>query len=159
MMMIMVYKSKTFAESPSCTTITQWEQRCFLPTMTKIEDYFCLLSRILPREKEWLLSLRGRGEEWHVLLSSFPSLSIFGNQVLLLQPWSLTGPYPCVGRAMEIKCYLLLGGQVRQTLKFNTEKSTVVTQQKPHSPKPVLPVLRVIFSSSSVPSLPQSTTI
>ena len=91
--------------------------------------------------REWLLSLRGSGEEWHILLSSFSSLSIFGNQVLLLHPWSLRGPYPCVGRAMEIKCYLLLGVQVRQTLKFNTEKPTVVTHQKPHSPKPVLPVL------------------
>ena len=49
----------------------------------------------------------------------------------------------------------LLGGQVRRTLKFNTEKPTVVIHQKPHSPKPVSPVLRVIFFSSA-PSLPVS---
>lgn len=35
-------------------------------------------------------------------------------------------------------------GKSDQLLTFNTEKPTVVIHQKPHSPKPVLPVFRVI---------------
>lgn len=53
------------------------------------------------------------------------ALSIFGSQALFLYPWSFTGPDPHVGRAVKIKYYLLLGGQVWLILEFSIEKPTV----------------------------------
>lgn len=56
--------------------------------------------------------VRGQGTAMAPTAGSFPSLSIFGNQALILYPWSFTGPDSLVGRAVGIKRYLFLGGQV-----------------------------------------------